>query len=139
MANVNRDSKKVRSPYTAKDFCYYANAVDRADPDEINAAAYFALIDAGQLPSWALFVFSDMKRMKSSMSAPEPVAAIGEGFLLLAPEPVNGGMTGLLIAQKHVSGEVVDVTLGRMKFSVTVPDFDEMLLAREDVFVSVNG
>ena len=139
MANVNRDQKKVRTPYKPKDFCFYATTADLNNPDELNAAAYFELIEQNLLPSWALFVFSEMKRMKSGMPAPEPLAAIGDGFVLLVPEPVNGGMKGLLIAQKRVSGEVIKTKLGRMELSVTVPDFEEMLLAREDVFVSVNG
>ena len=80
-----------------------------------------------------------MKRMKSGMSPPEPLAAIGDGFVLLAPEPVNGGMKGLLMAEKRISGQVIRGKLDRMELSVTVPDFEEMLLAREDVFVSVNG
>lgn len=138
-ANLNRDPKKTKTPFKASDFCFFANATEKNDPDEINASAYFELIEKKLLPSWALFVFSEMKKMKSSIPAPDPVAAIGDGFILLAPRPVNGGMEGLLIAQRRASGQVIDVTLGRMKAKATVPDFEEMFLAREDVFVSVNG
>jgi hypothetical protein len=80
-----------------------------------------------------------MKRIKTDVAAPDPVAAIGDGFILLAPEPVNGGMSGLLMAEHRVSGKKIKVTVGNTKVSVTVPEFEEMLLAREDVFVSVNG
>ena len=139
MANVNRDAKKVREPYKATDFCFFATADDRNDPDAVNASAYFELIEKGLLPAWALFVFSEMKKAKSELPAPEPVAAFGDGFILLAPKPANGGMTGLLMAEKRVSGRVIEVTLNRMKLKVTVPEFDEMLLAREDVFVGING
>lgn len=138
-ANLNRDPKKVKSPYKPHDFCFFADASDRNDVDEINAAAYFALLDKKQLPPWALFVFTEMKKMKSLIPAPEPVAAVGDGFILLAPQPVNGGMEGMLMAEQRVSGQVIPVTLGRMKISVRVPEFEEMLLARENVFVSVNG
>ena len=138
-ANLNRDPKKVKTPYKASDFCFFANAGEKNDPDEINAAAYFDLIENKLLPAWALFVFSDMKKMKSSIPAPDPVAALGDGFVLLAPQPVNGGMEGLLIAEKRVSGQVIEVTLGRMKVKVTVPEFEEMLLAREDIFVGIQG
>jgi hypothetical protein len=138
-ANLNRDAKKNKTPYKAADFCFFATAEDKNDPDEINAAAYFELIDSKQLPAWALFVFSEMKKMKSSTPAPDPVAAIGDGFILLAPEPVNGGMEGLLIAEKRVSGQVIDVTIGRLKVQAIVPEFEEMLLAREHVFVGVKG
>jgi hypothetical protein len=139
MANVNRDPKKTKTPYKPADFCFFASKQERNDPDEINAAAYFALIENKQLPAWALFVFGDMKGLQGSMAPPEPVAAIGDGFILLAPEPVNGGIEGLLIAQQKASGRVLEATLGRIKVKVTVPEFEEMLLAREHVFVSVNG
>lgn len=139
MANINRDAKKVKNPYKASDFCFFASAQDRNDPDEINASAYFELIETQQLPAWALFVFSEMKSIRTDLPAPDPVAAIGDGFILLAPEPVNGGMSGLLIAEHRVSGQKLRVSIGRTKVSVIVPEFSEMLLAREDVFVSVDG
>lgn len=139
MANINRDAKKNKTAYKAADFCFFASAGERNDPDEINAAAYFELIEKRLLPSWALFVFSEMKKAKSSLPAPEPIAALGDGFILLAPQPANGGMTGLLMAEKRVSGQAIVVKLNRMKLRVTVPEFDEMFLAREDVFVSVQG
>ena len=138
-ANMNRDPKKTKQPYSPHDFCFFADASDGNDPDAINASAYFDLIDNKQLPPWALFVFAEMKKMRSSLPAPDPVAATGDGFILLAPSPVNGGMEGLLIAQQKVSGQTIEVRLGRMKLKVNVPQFEEMLLAREQVFVSVNG
>ena len=138
-ANLNRDPKKTKQPYQPHDFCFFAAATDGNNPDAINAAAYFDLIDKKQLPPWALFVFSEMKKMKSPMPAPDPVAAIGDGFILLAPTPVNGGMEGLLMAQQRVSGLTIEVSLGRMKLKVNVPEFEEMILAREEVFISVNG
>jgi hypothetical protein len=137
-ANLNRDTKKSRTPYKAADFCFFANSAERNDPDEINAAAYFALLESKQLPTWALFIYSEMKKMRTSMEAPEPLAAIGDGFLLLAPEQVNGGIEGLLIAEKRVSGQVVEIKIGRIKAKITCPEFEEMLLAREHVFVSID-
>lgn len=138
-ANINRDAKKTKAPFKPHDFCFFADATDGNDVDEINAAAYFALIESKQLPPWALFVFAEMKKVKSSLPAPEPVAAVGDGFILLAPSPANGGIEGLLMAEQRVSGKTIDVTLGRMTIRVNVPEFEEMLLAREEVFVSVNG
>ena len=138
-ANLNRDPKKVRTAYKSSDFCFFATAGEKNEPDEINAAAYFELIEKKLLPSWALFVYSEMSKMKSSTPAPDPAALLGDGFVLLAPQPVNGGMEGLLIAEQRVSGRVIDVKFGRMKLRVTAPEFSETLLAREGIFVSING
>lgn len=138
-ANINRDAKKTKTPFKPHDFCFFAEATDGNDVDEINAAAYFDLVEKKLLPAWALFVFAEMKKMKGLTPAPDPVAAIGDGFILLAPQLVNGGMEGLLIAEKRVSGKIVEAKLGRVSVKVTIPQFGEMLLAREHVFVSVNG
>lgn len=138
MANVNRDPKKTRQPYKAKDFCFFADKADRNDPDAINAAAYLQLIEEGLMPHWALFVYPEMKGMADGVPAPDPVAAIGRDFILLAPEPVNGGMEGLLIAKKSVSGKLLMVKLGRQSIKVVVPEFEESVVAREHVFVAVN-
>ena len=93
------------------------------------------LLDQGKLPSWALFVYSSMKVTAKDASAPEPLAAIGDGVILLAPTPKNGGMEGLLLATHKVSGQDVRVTIAGHEATITLPDFEEAVIAREDVYV----
>ena len=138
MANINRDTKRNKQPYKPTDFCYFADKADRNDPDAINAAAYLQLVQDGLMPNWALFIYPQMKGMAEGLPAPDPVAAIGRDFILLAPEPANGGMEGLLIAKKTVSGKLLQVKLGRQSIKVIVPEFEESVVAREHVFVAVN-
>lgn len=137
MANLNRDSKKVRTPYKLTDFCFYAEEADKNNPDAAPAAAYMHLIETSQLPSWALFVFSDMKGThKPGTSTPEPVAAIGDGFILLAPEPRNGGIEGLMLATSSVAGKEIEVKIAGMTARIQVPNFEGSVVAREHVYVA---
>ena len=93
------------------------------------------LLDQGKLPSWALFVYSSMKVTARDAAAPEPLAAIGDGVILLAPKPKNGGMEGLLLATHRAAGKDVEVTIAGHKTTITLPDFDDSVIAREDVYV----
>lgn len=136
-ANINRDPKKTKSPYRAVDFCYFADKEDLNNPDAINAAAYLKLLEDKNLPAWALFCYPQMKGMDDGVAAPNPVAAIGDGFVLLAPQPANGGMEGLLIAENRVAGQKRRAHMGRQKLWVTVPEFTETVIAREHMFVAV--
>lgn len=134
-ANLNRDAKKQKTPYKLTDFCFFAEAEDRNDPDAEPAAAYMKLLDLGALPSWALFVYTDMKGMAGQCETPEPLAAIGDGFVLLAPQPKNGGMEGLMLATSKVSGQEIEVQIGGHAATITVPEFEGTVIAREHVYI----
>ncbi len=135
-ANINRDSKRVKVPYKITDFCFWAGSKDRNDPDAENAAAYMKILADGQLPGWAYFVFNEMQGLDAGVTAPEPVAAIGEGVLLLAPRQKNGGLEGLLLATHAAAGRKVPVKIAGFKATISVPEFDEQVIAREDCFVA---
>ena len=132
---MNRDAKKVRTPYKLTDFCFFAQAEDRNEPDGDAAAAYMKLLADGKLPSWALFVYTDMKATAKTEAPPKVLAAIGEGVLLLAPVPKNGGLEGLLLATAATSGKEVEVSIQGVKTTITVPEFEQSVIAREHVYV----
>ena len=134
MANVNRDTKKVKKPYGVIDFCFYAPDDSVNKPDDGPRNAYMALLAEKKLPRWALFVFADMKP-GNAMAAPAPVAAIGENFVLLAPQRRSGGLEGLLMATSEVSGQHIEVEMDGETLTVAVPDFEGHAVAREHVYV----
>ncbi len=136
-ANLNRDAKKNKAPYKVSDFCFYSDAAE-ARPDSAPASAYHKLIEQKRLPSWALFVFASFKGQGAAADAPDPVAAIGEGVVILAPEAMAGGIEGLLLATSAVSGQVVEVDVDGAKFRVAVPEFEDSAIAREHVLLTIN-
>jgi len=96
------------------------------------------LINEGRMPSWALFVFSEMKGNHKGQPAPTPLAAIADGFILLAPEQRNGGLEGLMLATSRVSGQKIEVDVNGTKAWVNVPAFQGSVVAREHVFVAAD-
>ena len=134
MANLNRDTKKQRKGYTVQDFCFYAPKESANEPAMAAANAYLHLIAKGKLPSWALFVFGDMRKGDES-KPPNPAALIGEGVVFLAPSPRNGGVEGLLLATHEAANKTVTVTDGESHYKIAVPDFEGSRVAREGVYV----
>lgn len=133
-ANMNRDSKKQRTPYKLTDFCFFATELDKNSPDNEPAAAYMKLLDQGKLPNWALFVYPDMKATGKEGTPPAILAAMGEDVILLAPVPKNGGMEGLLLARSSVSGKDVEVTVNGYKTTISLPKFEGSVIAREHFY-----
>ena len=136
-ANLNRDTKRQRQPYKLLDFCFFAPDEGENSPDKLAANAYMKLVEDKRLPSWALWVFSSMKHGDASR-APALPALIGTGVILLNPEERNGGVEGLLLACKEVSGQTVTLFGdGRKRCRVSLPTFEEATtrLAREGVYL----
>lgn len=136
MANINRDAKRVKKPYTTIDFCFWASKEDQNRPDEAPAAAYMAMAKAGVLPRWALFIYQDMKHGNAA-AAVDPCAAVGEHVLLLAPQMRNGGLEGLLIATNEASNQHVEIIFEDKTYTVAVPEFDGWAVAREHVYLPI--
>ena len=137
MANINRDSKKNKKGFNVMDFAFYAEEKDLNLPDEAPAAAYMHLLENKKIPAWALFCYKEFQSRGKDVEPPQPVAAIGEGVLLLAPKEKNGGLEGLLLARSEVSGEQVQASIAGYEITLAIPEFTEQIIAREDVFIPV--
>lgn len=133
-ANLNRDTKKQKKGYAVADFCFYAPKQNANEPEKAAANAFLHLADKGELPTWALFVFESM-RHGDAARPPSPAAMIGDGVVILAPIPRNGGVEGLLLATHKASNATVMVTDGESHYKVAIPYFSGSRLAREGVYV----
>jgi hypothetical protein len=91
------------------------------------------LINDKVMPPWALFCFTDFKHAEPSIRTPSEVAIIGDGFVLLAPEPIEGGYTGLLLAEYAYSGQVCSGTYLDKEITIKLPEFQDYVLAKEGV------
>ncbi len=136
-ANLNRNSKKQRTPYKLADFCFFAPTDGQNAPDQQPADAYMKLIANKKLPSWALWIFDSMKKGDPDRAL-DPLALIGEGVVVLAPIEKNGGVEGLLLATSQASGRLVSVTNGKDSHLIAIPNFIEdgtTRLAREGIYL----
>lgn len=137
-ANINRDPKKQRTAYKVSDFCFYGDGEEENRPDAPAASSYHRLLKEGKLPSWALFVFDSFKGEGDAEDAPEPVAAIGDGVIVLAPEPKAGGLEGLLLATAKASGKTMPISIDGVRANIMVPEFEGATIAKEHAFLVVD-
>lgn len=105
-AEMNRNEKKRKKPFKPEDFYFYADTDNLNLPDPKYGAAALALIRRNQFPSWALFVYQDLKARAGDALPPEVLCFQCEDAILLAPE-INGHVAqGLLIASRTASAQV---------------------------------
>ncbi len=100
-------------------------------------AAYMRLLSDGVLPAWAMFCYADFKGLEPSHAEAGTVAMISEHFILLAPVEIDGGYQGLMLAENVVSGQHVEVEFYEQKMVVSVPLFDDYVIAKGDVEVDL--
>lgn len=129
-ANMNRDPKKQKKPFSVDDFTFFA-AAEESLPESRAAIAYMTLVERNELPAWALFCLNDFKSGKGKTYPTDP-AVKGDGLLLLAPVEYDNKIKGLLIAEQKVSGKQVAVEWEGHRMLVSVPKFDGFVSAKAD-------
>lgn len=139
-AEMNRDRKKQRKPHTMEDFYLYSSQEIDNMPGGKYCSAAMALVKGGNMPSWSLFVYEDLKKNADGYNPPELLAYIGDDVVLLAPEVNELGCKSMIIAQKSASRSVrsLESPCGR-KIRVLIPDFATAFYAEEDVILDVLG
>lgn len=130
-ANLNRNEKKQRKPFTVTDFCFFISGDDESKPEARAAIAYWTLVDRKKIPSWALFCLRDFSAGKGKTYPTDP-AFIGEGLILLAPQETEQGLRGTMLAEQRVSGKQVAGTWEGQHLLVSVPIFDGFVAARAE-------
>lgn len=137
-AESNRDRKKNKIPFSIQDFCLYGDPEQTNGPAARYGAAAMKLVEMGLMPSWALFVYKELKINAEKATPPEPLALIGDSVVILAPLVSEGYCTGMLIANMDASDRVVEVrSLCGKSLMVRVPKFKEATYAAEDISLAV--
>ncbi len=103
-ANLNRDAKKRREPYTIEDFFLFQPKDFKDGPAQSYGSAAMALVELELFPSWALFVYKALKE-SSEGNAPSLLAFICEDAILLAPrENHENSIKSMFIGLESASG-----------------------------------
>jgi hypothetical protein len=137
-AESNRDRKKNKRPFLIEDFCMYGDPEETKAPAARYGAAAIALVEMGLFPSWALFVYKDLKTNAAKAMAPELLALIGDSVIILAPSVGEGQCSGMLIASMEASNSTVEVFSPCGKsLTVRIPKFAESVYALEDASLSI--
>ena len=128
--NSKIDTKKT-SRYELDDFCLYKPQQRDGMASSRYGDAYKALIEASQLPSWALFCYKDL--ISTAIGAPPRMLAfISEEAVLLAPERVEDGYKGLLIAREGATGHREFKSPCGTTVRLIVPTIPTKVIAKED-------
>jgi hypothetical protein len=109
-AEINRDTKKRKKPYSADDFYYYNDKGSEKLPDARYGAAALELIKRESYPRWALFVYESLKVKAANATLPETLCLQCEDAIMLAPEFDGRQVRGMLIAQRSASERVREMT-----------------------------
>lgn len=88
------------------DFFLYQPREEMNIPTAVYGAAAMELIKMKKFPSWALFVFKDLKQAASG-SPPVNLGYVGESCLVLAPIMKDRTVKGMLICNEKAYGNVV--------------------------------
>lgn len=135
-ANLNRDAKKQRKPYSAADFCFFVDHEENR-PEARAASIYMALVKAKRLPGFALPFFSDFKHGEPSKAPLEQVVMLHPEFVFLDPQAIEGGFIGTMIAEHSVSGKTIEVEHMDQIWTIQVPEFEDYILAKNLVEIDV--
>jgi hypothetical protein len=137
-AELNRDRKKQRKPFNIEDFYLYAERSDESLPSSRYGAAAMKLTQMNQLPTWALFVFHDLKKVSVKANPPELLAFIGDDVIILAPSVSPQGCKGMLIAQSTASRSIRSlVSPCGKEIRIITPVINQKFYAEEDVVLDV--
>lgn len=131
-ANLNRDPKKQRKPYSALDFCLFADR-EASRPEALAAAAYMRLVEDKRLPPWALFCIADFKHATAALRSADEVAMIHDSFILLAPVPIEGGFTGLMLAEGAISNSTIQITYEDELWAIQIPKLEGFTVATSNI------
>lgn len=128
-AEVNRNRKKRKKPYTMDEFFLYKDKEDLNVPGARYGAAAKKLIEMGQFPFWALFIYKDLVSRADDALPPDDLALIAEDAIILAPTYEDFECHGMLIAMESASDKV-------RRFSTVHGDFVELRMPKIDAKVS---
>lgn len=133
IANANRDPKKRKEPFKMNDFFLFEPKDDKNIPTAVYGSAAMALAERGALPSWALFVFKDLKESADG-TPPSLLAYLCDDAMILAPVHTGYSVRGMIIAKYKASGQrrMMTSPCGRSVY-VEIPAGNGQVFAKEDV------
>jgi hypothetical protein len=132
-ANLNRDPKTRKTPFTMQDFFLYQPPELLQAPEERYGAAAMWLVKENMYPAFALFCFPELNRHKGTV-LPTIIAYLHENAIILAPVHGNDGtVKGLFIGEHAASNANLTMTspCGR-EITIDVGTISDEVMAKED-------
>jgi hypothetical protein len=132
-AEINRDRKKRSRPFKPDDFYWYDDQKMANMPEPRYGAAALKLMEMELFPSWALFVYRDLKARAADAFPPELLCYQCDDVIILAPSIEGNTLDGMLIAAGTASGELRELRSPQGHVvTVRMPTLDGEFVADEE-------
>lgn len=106
---MNRDTKKRKKPYSLSDFTFFKAIEEDAQPPAAAGAAMLKMIRDKEFPSFALFIYQQLRAVGEDAPVPKRVALRGSSCIVLAPyRKSQTQWAGLVIAEAPAMGQIQD-------------------------------
>lgn len=140
MANLQRDPKARRTPYSEDDFFAFASKEDLKLPSGYYGAAAVKLVKEGRMPAWALFCFKELNSSAKKGYRPAIAGFVCEDAVLLHPKLTPNGWKGFLIARESASfGTRLMRDDKGEPIMLMLPEISTKVIAQEDVTLSLSA
>lgn len=137
-AELNRDKKKRKKPFTMEDFCMYDFEEKKDAVDPVYGAAAKKLIENQQFPVWALFVYKELSERADETSPPNILCYQSEEAIILAPELDGNTCKGMLIAMESASLKVLEMNSPcGSAIRAKMPEIKAKLIAEENHYLNI--
>lgn len=135
-AEMNRDKKKRKKPFSLEEFYIYRDLEEEDKIDPIYGAASQELIKNKQFPSWALFVYKELMQQADQASPPEVLCYQHPDAIVLAPVLADGSCRGMLIAKEAASDKLLEMRspCGKM-IKIKMPSIRNKFIAEENCYL----
>ena len=137
-AEVNRDAKKRKRPFSIDEFYVYPIQGEKDSISGRYGAAAKGLIAKGKFPRWGLFIYRELMENADKGKPPEKLCLTSENAIILAPEFNDSGCSGMLIALETASNKTICMTDDNDKvFRVRMPEIKTKVVAIENCYFDV--
>lgn len=137
-AEINRDRKKRKNPYSIEDFYLYMDATKQNLPSSRYASAFKELLSMGLCPSWTLFVYKDLTSVTDSGKAPDEIALIHPECIILGPDFSDGECRGMLLAMESASNQILEFqSTSGYCVTLKIPPIKSKVIADEEACLKV--
>jgi hypothetical protein len=109
-AEMNRDKKRRRQAFNPSDFYFYQDQEMLNMPESKYGAAAMELIRRNLFPTWALFIYNELKKRADDARPPEVLCLQCDDAILLAPDIDGSIVRGMLIASNTASDQQREMT-----------------------------
>jgi len=140
-AEINRDRKSRKKPFTIDEFFCYPSNEGKDQIDGIYGITAVELIRQRKFPSWALFVYKELaeagQNAKSS-KLPDILCYVSDDALLLAPQVSDSMCKCMLIATEAASNRIMHMESPCGKaIKAKIPEIRSKVVAIENCYIDI--